>query len=135
MTPKKHDFVSAIGRRKGAIARVRMSAKPADTLVVTVNGRDYKDYFNYFDWQNIITGPLTLTGMQNRSITALVNGGGIKAQADAMRLGISRALLLIDAELRATLKKAGYLTRDSRIKERKKPGLKRARRAPQWSKR
>ena len=135
MTPKKHDFVSAIGRRKGAIARVRMSAKPADTLVVTVNGRDFKDYFNYFDWQNIITGPLTLTGMQNRSITVLVNGGGIKAQADAMRLGISRALLLIDAELRATLKKAGYLTRDSRIKERKKPGLKRARRAPQWSKR
>ncbi|MBI4090915.1 MAG: 30S ribosomal protein S9 [Candidatus Komeilibacteria bacterium] len=135
MAPKKHDFVSAIGRRKGAIARVRMSAKPVDTLTVTVNGRDFKDYFNYFDWQNSITGPLTLTGMQNRSITALVNGGGIKAQADAMRLGISRALLLIDAELRATLKKAGYLTRDPRIKERKKPGLKRARRAPQWSKR
>lgn len=135
MTPKKHDFVSAVGRRKGAIARVRVSAKPVDTLTITVNDRDFKQYFNYFDWQNIITGPLTLTGSLGRSITALVNGGGIKAQAEAIRLGISRALLKLDAEMRATLKKAGYLTRDPRIKERKKPGLKRARRAPQWSKR
>ena len=135
MSPKKKDYIAAVGRRKSAIARVRISTKPVDTLTITVNDKDFKEYFNYFEWQNVIVGPLELTGNNKKDISIHVLGGGIISQAEAIRLGIARALLVSDTELRATLKKAGYLTRDPRIKERKKPGLKKARRAPQWSKR
>jgi small subunit ribosomal protein S9 len=100
-----------------------------------VNGRPLGDYFNYFELQDIITSPLTMTGNVAKTITIRVVGGGLKAQAEAIRLGIARALVAADTQVRSTLKKAGYLTRDPRIKERKKPGLKKARRAPQWSKR
>ena len=89
----------------------------------------------YFEWQNIILEPLELTGQDNINITIKIFGGGIKGQVDAIKHGIAKALLKDDEELRATLKKAGLLTRDSRKKERKKPGLKKARKAPQWSKR
>ena len=132
---KKHDYISAVGRRKSAIARVRLSSKEAEGLKVTVNGRDMKDFFMYQEWQNIVTSPLTLTGNLKREVSVLVRGGGTNGQAEAIRHGISRALVSLDETLKATLRKAGYLTRDPRAKERKKPGLKRARRAPQWSKR
>ncbi|OGY89875.1 MAG: 30S ribosomal protein S9 [Candidatus Komeilibacteria bacterium RIFCSPLOWO2_01_FULL_52_15] len=132
---KKHDYISAVGRRKSAIARVRLSAKEADGLKITVNGRDMKDFFMYQEWQNVVTSPLTLTGNLKREVSVLVRGGGTNGQAEAIRHGISRALVSLDETLKATLRKAGYLTRDPRAKERKKPGLKRARRAPQWSKR
>lgn len=132
---KKHDYIQTVGRRKEAVARVRVGTKEADGLTLTVNGRDFKDVFKYVEWQNTITSPLTLTGMLKREISVKVGGGGIMGQAEAIRHGISRALSLLDPAVRTTLKKAGFLTRDPRIKERKKPGLKRARRAPQWSKR
>ena len=132
---KKHDYISAVGRRKSAIARVRLSAKEADGLKITVNGRDMKGFFMYQEWQNVVTSPLTLTGNLKREVSVLVRGGGTNGQAEAIRHGISRALVSLDETLKATLRKAGYLTRDPRAKERKKPGLKRARRAPQWSKR
>lgn len=135
MTAKKLDIIATVGRRKGAIARVRVSSKPADTQSITVNGRPLADYFNYFELQDIIRSPLTMTGNAAKTITVRVVGGGLKAQAEAIRLGIARALVAADAQVRSTLKKAGFLTRDPRIKERKKPGLKKARRAPQWSKR
>jgi len=132
---KKHDYIAATGRRKEAIARVRMSSKETEGMKITVNDRDFKDFFMYVEWQNTVMSPLTLTGNQKREITVKVNGGGTNGQAEAIRHGISRALVTLDETLKATLRKAGYLTRDPRAKERKKPGLKRARRAPQWSKR
>ncbi len=134
MTARK-TYIATVGRRKTAIARVRLNVKPSDVLRITVNGKDFKDLFNYFEWQDIITAPLRAVGANNHEISVKVQGGGVKAQAEAMRLGIARALIVSDKQLRPTLKKAGFLTRDPRIKERKKPGLKRARRAPQWSKR
>ena len=135
MTAKRSDTIRQIGRRKSAIARVFVNLKTADKLAIVVNDREFKDYFNYFKWQDIIVSPLKLVGQLQADIHVRVSGGGIKAQAEAIRLAIARALLASNSELRATLKKAGFLTRDDRIKERKKPGLKRARRAPQWSKR
>lgn len=134
MTARK-TYIATVGRRKSAIARVRLNVKPSDVLRITVNGKDFKAVFNYFEWQDIITAPLRAVGANNHEISAKVQGGGVKAQAEAIRLGIARALIASDKQLRPTLKKAGFLTRDPRIKERKKPGLKRARRAPQWSKR
>src|SRR3989338_8954952 len=135
MTLKKRDYIATVGRRKSAIARVRLKLKPAETLSITVNDRDFKEYFNYAEWQNTITSPLTLVGELAREITVRVTGGGIKSQAEAVRLGVARALIELNPELRQSLKKVGFLSRDARIKERKKPGLKKARRAPQWSKR
>lgn len=135
MAPKKTDVITSIGRRKSAIARIKFHTKPVEKLSIVINGRDFKDYFNYFEWQDVVTGPLKLVGKTAADIAVRIDGGGIPAQAEAVRLGIARALINLDKELRPTLKRAGFLTRDSRIKERKKPGLKRARRAPQWSKR
>lgn len=132
---KKSDAVKTLGRRKAAIARVAFSPAVDNQLQVTVNGRQWKEYFNYFEWQDIILSPLKAVGMETAHIAIRVSGGGIRGQAEAIRLAIARALLSIQKDARPSLKKAGFLTRDSRIKERKKPGLKRARRAPQWSKR
>ena len=89
----------------------------------------------YNEWQEIVLRPLRTVGEDNISLSVKVHGGGIKGQAEAIRHGISRALLKTNEELRTTLRKEGLLTRDSRVKERKKPGLRKARRAPQWSKR
>lgn len=132
---KKPDAIKTLGRRKSAIARVSVTPASQDQIAITVNGRDWKEYFNYFEWQDILVAPLKAVGWKGVTVAVRVSGGGIRGQAEAIRLAIARALLEAEAELRATLKKAGFLTRDSRIKERKKPGLKRARRAPQWSKR
>ena len=121
------------GRRKSSVARVRLV--PGNGQIV-VNGKDSKDYFCKKTLEMIIRQPLVLTETESR-FDVLVNahGGGTTGQAGAVRLGIARALLTADPEYRPVLKKAGFLTRDPRMKERKKYGLKGARRAPQFSKR
>ena len=121
------------GRRKSSVARVRLV--PGNGQIV-VNGKDSKDYFCKKTLEMIIRQPLVLTETEGR-FDVLVNahGGGTTGQAGAVRLGIARALLKADIEYRPALKKAGFLTRDPRMKERKKYGLKGARRAPQFSKR
>jgi small subunit ribosomal protein S9 len=121
------------GRRKESVARVRVYPGSGK---ITVNDRDIDDYFGLETLKLIVRQPLVLTGTKEKfDIVCRVNGGGVTGQAGAIRHGISRALLLFDAEMRPVLKKAGFLTRDPRMKERKKYGLKGARRAPQFSKR
>ena len=126
-------FFYGTGRRKTSVARVRLYN---GTGVITVNGRGIDDYFGLEALKLIVRQPLELLGLTDKfDIVVNVNGGGVSGQAGAIRHGISRALLQYDAELRPQLKKAGFLTRDPRMKERKKYGLKAARRAPQVSKR
>ena len=121
------------GRRKSSVARVRLYP---GTGVITINGRDVDDYFGLETLKLIMNQPLDVTGNMGKfDIVANVTGGGISGQAGAIRHGIARALLLADETFRAPLKAAGLLTRDPRMKERKKYGLKAARRAPQFSKR
>ena len=121
------------GRRKRAIARVRFRDGEGK---ITVNGRDVVDYFPSDTHRMILTEPLRLTDLaQSYDVDATMNGGGPSGQAGALRLGIARALIELDPELRPVLKKAGFLTRDAREKESKKYGLKKARKAPQYSKR
>lgn len=121
------------GRRKHSVARVRLVPGEGQ---ITINKRDINEYFGLETLKLIVKQPLVLTETAGKyDIIVLANGGGISGQAGAIRHGISRALLKADPELRSTLKKAGFLTRDPRMKERKKYGLKAARRAPQFSKR
>ena len=121
------------GRRKSSVARVRLYP---GTGKITINGRDIDDYFGLETLKLIINQPFGVTNTQGKfDIVANVNGGGISGQAGAIRHGVSRALLLADDTYRPLLKKAGFLTRDPRMKERKKYGLKAARRASQFSKR
>ena len=121
------------GRRKSSVARVRVYA---GTGKITINGRDIDDYFGLETLKLIVNQPLELTDTVGKfDIVCTVAGGGVTGQAGAIRHGISRALLQVDADYRPALKKAGFLTRDPRMKERKKYGLKAARRAPQFSKR
>lgn len=121
------------GRRKSSVARVRVYN---GTGKITINNRDIDDYFGLETLKVIVRQPLALTNNADKfDIVCRVEGGGVTGQAGAIRHGIARALLLADAELRPELKKAGFLTRDPRMKERKKYGLKGARRAPQFSKR
>ena len=122
------------GRRKSSVARVRVYN--GGTGSITINGRGIDDYFGLETLKLIVRQPLAITGTQDKfDIERRVTGGGVTGQAGAIRHGLSRALLQYDAELRSQLKKAGFLTRDPRMKERKKYGLKGARRAPQFSKR
>lgn len=128
----KSSYFFAIGKRKTAIAHVRLVQDGSD---VKVNGKAVKTYFIPLQIENALA-PLTLTGVKSQyGIEADIVGGGKAAQSDALRHGITRALLLVNPEFRSELKRAGFLRRDSRTKERKKPGLHRARRAPQFSKR
>ncbi|MGM9973063.1 MAG: 30S ribosomal protein S9 [Clostridiaceae bacterium] len=121
------------GRRKKSIARVRLV--PGEGKV-TINNRDIQTYFGLETLRMIVNQPLVLTSTKEKfDVLVNVNGGGFTGQAGAIRHGISRALLKADESLRPELKKAGFLTRDPRMKERKKYGLKKARRAPQFSKR
>ena len=121
------------GRRKTSVARVRLV--PGDGKVI-INGRDMKEYFGLGTLELIVRQPLVLTEMEDKyDVLAKVAGGGASGQAGAIRHGISRALLELDGELRPALKKAGFLTRDPREKERRKYGLKQARKASQFSKR
>ena len=130
----KGKFVGAVGRRKTATAKIRLYKSGAGAFMV--NGVKADEYFKEEGLFSIISQPLKLVGLAaDFNITVNVSGGGKKAQAEAVRHGIARALLLVNEELRASLKAKGYITRDARKKERKKPGLKKARRAPQWAKR
>ena len=125
------DF-NAVGRRKKAVARVRLV--PGDGKIV-VNHRDLDNYFGLETLKMTVRQPLVLTNVNSFDVMVNVTGGGLTGQAGAIRHGISRALCKANPELRGELKKAGFLTRDPRMKERKKYGLKAARRAPQFSKR
>ena len=126
-------YYEGIGRRKAASARVRLY--PGEGGVV-INDKPLEDYFGRDRDRNMVVAPLELVGMRSAyTLSVKVHGGGITGQADAIAHGLARALLLIDPDLRSTLRKAGYVTRDGRAKERKKPGLKRARKAPQYTKR
>jgi small subunit ribosomal protein S9 len=126
-------LIQATGRRKRSVARVRFQDGSGQ---VTLNGKPLEGYFPSMATRMRVMEPLSLTQTQGRyDIEASLDGGGTTGQADALRLGIARALAELDPELRATLKKAGMLTRDSRIVESKKYGLRKARRAPQYTKR
>jgi small subunit ribosomal protein S9 len=126
-------LVQSTGRRKQAVARVRI--RPG-TGVVTVNRRALDNYFPSETHRMIVTEPLRLTTTAEvYDVDATIDGGGISGQADALRLGIARGLVVLDEDQRPTLKRAGFLTRDAREKESKKYGLKKARKAPQYSKR
>ncbi len=126
-------YEEGIGRRKESTARVRLFAGDG---VFVVNDKPLEEYFTRdVDLRTILT-PLKVTGFEGKfDVSVKVKGGGVTGQADAVKLGIARALLKIDPELRPTLRQHGLLTRDARVKERKKPGLKRARKAPQYTKR
>lgn len=128
------DYLRGIGRRKESVALVRLFKNGSGKI--TVNNRDFAQYFPVFELQQIVKAATTTVGQADKvDISVKVMGGGIRGQADAVRLGISRALIGLNPTFRRSLKKVGFLTRDARVKERKKPGLKRARRAPQFAKR
>ncbi|MFA6252565.1 MAG: 30S ribosomal protein S9 [Candidatus Paceibacterota bacterium] len=122
------------GRRKTSVARVRLYTKGDKTI--SVNKKKFEEYFTSDDLQRIVISSLERMKSAGKfKITVVVKGGGIRSQAEAVRHGIARALTVFNPEYRKRLRRSGYLTRDQRMKERKKFGLKRARRAPQWSKR
>jgi len=132
-TPKKAYFYGT-GRRKSSVARVKLI--PGGTGVITINNRTLDNYFGLDTLKYIVKQPLALLAVEGKfDVNVKVQGGGYTGQAGAIRGGLSRALLQADPEFRTALKKAGFLTRDPRMKERKKYGLKAARRAPQFSKR
>ena len=133
MDYNKRPYFYGTGRRKKSVARVRLYQGTGN---VTINDRSIDDYFGLETLKLIVRQPLELTGLTEKfDIECRVAGGGVTGQAGAIRHGVSRALLLVNAEYRPALKAAGFLTRDPRMKERKKYGLKAARRAPQFSKR
>lgn len=132
-TEKSRNFLQNVGRRKTSVARVRLFTKGDGKI--TVNGKDFKDYFPGQELQGLVKSPIKRVGAENFDISVKVKGGGIHSQAEAVRHGISRALLIANQGFRKRLKRAGFLKRDARMKERRKFGLKKARKAPQWSKR
>jgi len=126
-------LTQSTGRRKEAIARVRLRA---GTGVITINKRPIEEYFPSLAQRNLATEPLRVANVTGTyDVDATIDGGGLSGQAGALRLGIARGIIELTPELRVTLKRAGFLTRDSREKESKKYGLKKARKAPQYSKR
>ncbi len=127
-------YYEGLGRRKTSTARVRLHSDGTGQIVV--NGKPYQEYFGReVDWRSV-TGPLEATQTAGRfDVTVLVHGGGITGQAEAVQVGMARALLEVNPDFRPVLRQGGLLTRDARAKERKKPGLRRARKAPQYTKR
>ncbi len=129
-------YFYAVGKRKTSIAQVRIYAVEKEPKGIVVNGKDVKAYFTIERHVEAIKAPLAVVGMADKfDISVKVNGGGIMGQAEAARLGVARALVVFDANLKKTLKDVGFLTRDARVVERKKPGKKKARKSPQWAKR
>lgn len=136
-------YYEAIGRRKEATARVRLFTKKSTDqqtdetkALISVNNKPYQEYFPTTRLQNIVDSPLKKLKSANRfKVTVKTSGGGMTGQADAIKFGIARTLVLFDLNFSKKLRKAGYLTRDAREKERRKYGLKKARKAPQWAKR
>ena len=134
MYESKRKYFYGTGRRKSSVARVRVYEN--GTGNITINGRDIDNYFGLDTLKMVVRQPLVSTDLLGKvDVVVTVCGGGVPGQAGAIRHGISRGLLLVNGEFRPTLKAAGFLTRDPRMKERKKYGLKAARRAPQFSKR
>ena len=134
MYESKRKYFYGTGRRKSSVARVRVYEN--GTGNITINGRDIDNYFGLDTLKMVVRQPLVSTDLLGKvDVVVTVCGGGVTGQAGAIRHGVSRALLLLNPEFRAALKAAGFLTRDPRMKERKKYGLKAARRAPQFSKR
>ena len=134
MYQSKKPYLYGTGRRKSSVARVHLFQ--GGTGSITINGRDIDDYFGLETLKMVVRQPLVTTNTLGKvDIVATVTGGGVTGQAGALRHGVARALLLASEDYRPLLKKAGFLTRDPRMKERKKYGLKAARRAPQFSKR
>ena len=134
MYESKKKYFYGTGRRKSSVARVRVYENGTGSIIV--NGRDIDDYFGLDTLKMVVRQPLAATDLLGKvDLVCTVEGGGVTGQAGAIRHGVARALLGVNPELRATLKAAGFLTRDPRMKERKKYGLKAARRAPQFSKR
>jgi small subunit ribosomal protein S9 len=130
---KKEKYFEAVGRRKTAVARVRLFARKGG---LTVNNKDYRQYFPIFRLQQKAFSPLEKTQLNNKlEAVVKVSGSGPSSQAEAVRHGLARTLVLFKPDLKSQLKNLGYLKRDSRMVERKKYGLKKARRAPQWAKR
>lgn len=128
----KEKYIEARGARKTSVARVRLVKEPG----FFVNGRDYKAYFKILKYQMAVEAPLNLVSSDKKlGVSVRVVGGGLTGQAEAIRHGLARVLVKLNPDFRKKLKQAGFLTRDPRIVERKKYGLKKARRAPQWSKR
>lgn len=131
------EYLYATGKRKTSVAQVRLYTAGKTSKGILVNDKDVDAYFGgVLRWQNVVKAPLLSAGHENKfDVSARVSGGGMSAQADAVQLGIARALVKFDASLQKSLKDLGFLTRDSRIVERKKPGHKKARKSPQWAKR
>lgn len=130
----RRSYLYAVGRRKKSVARIRLFKNGKGEVII--NEKESDKYFPTFELNQIIKQPLEAVGkLKDFNFSIKVAGGGIRGQAEACRQGIARALLVFDKDFRTTLKPLGYLKRDPRRKERKKPGLKRARRAPQWAKR
>ena len=130
---KSERYIEAIGRRKTSTARVRIT--PASKSSFVINEKDLDTYFPTEEMRGLAIKPLSSKGAGNFSVSVILKGGGIHSQAEAVSHGIARALVAGEATLRKDLKKAGMLKRDPRAKERRKPGLKKARKSPKWSKR
>jgi len=129
-------YFYAVGKRKTSIAQVRIYEVDKVTQEPAINGKDLKTYFSIERHSEMVKAPLVAAGLADRfEISVKVNGGGIMGQAEATRLGVARAVIIFDETLKKSLKDLGFLTRDARIVERKKPGKRKARRSPQWAKR
>jgi small subunit ribosomal protein S9 len=134
MENTKERYIQTVGRRKTSVARVRIIPNPKSAILI--NEKELTTYFPTVELQGIVMDAMNNVKIAAKfKVTALIKGGGIHSQAEALRHGIARALIEYDMELRKSLKKAGFLKRDPRAKERRKFGLKKARKAPQWSKR
>lgn len=137
---KNRKYFSGIGRRKLAVARVRIFENGPKSgkseMKIEINEKPYEEYFTLSDLRETVVSPIKACGEEGKgAVSVRVRGGGIKGQAEAVRLGIARALVALDENFRKPLRDLGFLTRDDRVVERKKAGLKKARRAPQWKKR
>lgn len=133
-TPKTEKYIEGIGRRKTSVARVRITPNSKTTFII--NDKSMEEYFKTDSQKKIVREAIEIfENKKNFNISVCLNGGGLSSQAESLRLGLSRALVKLEEENRKTLKKAGFLKRDPRSKERRKFGLKKARKAAQWSKR
>jgi len=134
MSETTNKYIETVGRRKTSIARARITPSTKSSFII--NDKSIEDYFKVAEQRYIVTAAITESKLDQKfTITVMVKGGGVNSQAEAIRHAIARALITYDLTLRGDLKKAGYLKRDPRAKERRKFGLKKARKAPQWSKR
>ncbi len=132
-TSKDKKYIEAVGRRKTSVARVRII--PASKTTFKINNKDVLTYFPTLELRKIIEEPVSKLKGLNYEVSAVIRGGGVHSQAEALRHGLSRAIVKSDLSLKDSIKKSGLLKRDPRAKERRKFGLKKARKAPQWSKR